>query len=218
MSKLINVKKSDLPSLVTAESKKNFFKGIEELSASVAAIEKAGECFAQIPDNEWKVCKGRLPGEAKRWAQNARDVVKKGLHPAFALMAGELGRKARKLPPSEQARILKEPIEVAILSDNGRIADKEMRMASELNSNELNQVIVEDRAKAWVAEPREQAARARAKAKALENKKESQANFVIEKRNYSVDREGVKLKKKTLSFGQFQELYEDVEKVRKELK
>lgn len=65
---------------------------------------------------------------------------------------------------------------------------------------------------------REQAARARAKAKALENKKESQANFVIEKRNYSVDREGVKLKKKTLSFGQFQELYEDVEKVRKELR
>lgn len=214
---LIQIKKSDLPSLVSTDARKAFFEGIEELSGSVSAIQRAGKAFAKIPDDEWKICKARIPGEARRWAQNARDVIKKGLHPAFALMAGELGRKARKLPASEQVRILKEPIEVAVLSDDGRIVDKEMRMASDLTSAELTRVIPDDRARAWVAEPREQAARARAKLKLLESREEKKPDFEIKRPGYVVNRKGVTLKRKTLSFGQFQELAEDVAKIRKEL-
>ena len=214
---LIQVRKSDIPSLVSTPARKAFFEGIEELSGSVAAIQRAGKAFAKIPDDEWKICKARIPGEARRWAQNARDVIKKGLHPAFALMAGELGRKARKLPADEQVRILKEPVELAILSDDGRIVDKEMKMASELTSTELERVLPDDRSKAWVAEPREQASRARAKLKMIEDREEKKPDFEIKRAGYVVNRRGVTLKKKTLSFGQFQELADDVAKIRKEL-
>lgn len=218
MSKqLIQVRKADVPSMISSPAREAFFEGLRELGGSVDCVRRAGEHFAQIDDGEWRVLKERIPGEARRWAQNARDVIKKGLHPAFALMAGTLGRKARKLPAKEQERILKEPVEVAMFTEDGRIRDKRMILASELNTEQLDLVIAEDRSKAWICEPREQAVRYRAKMKVLMAKEEATTKVEIKKVAYVVNNQGVTLKRKTLSFGQFQELAQDVEKIRKEL-
>lgn len=217
MSKLITIRKGDIPAMVSEPGRESFFAGIEELGGSVECVRRAGEHFAKIEDGDWKILKQRIPGEAQRWAQNARDVIKKGLHPAFALMAGTLGRKARKLPAREQARILREPLEVAILSDLGTIQDKVMKLASELTTGELDRVIADDSKKAWICEPKEQAARARAKLKRIEVKESASPQMEIRKPSYVVNNRGVTLKKKSLSFGQFQELAEDVAKIRKEL-
>jgi len=132
-------------------------------------------------------------------------------------MAGTLGRKARKLSPADQERVLREPIEVAITDADGLMKDKRMMLASEMTSDQLDRVFQETAETARICTPQQQAARARAKVRLLDAQKDHSTDFVIKKSAYSINKNGVTLKKKTISFGQFQELAEDVEKVRKEL-
>lgn len=215
--KLIQVRKSDVPAMISNPSRDAFFEGLSQLGGSVDCIKRAGESFAKIEEAEWKILKQRIPGEARKWAQNARDVIKKGLHPAFALMIGNLGRKARKLSRKDQELILSQPLELAILNEEGRIQDKKLILASDLNSDELDRVIAEDNSKSWLCSPKEQAARYRAKLKMLEGKELLTNEFVIQKPAYTINKKGVKLKRKSLSFGQFKELSDDVERIKKEL-
>jgi len=207
------VRVADLPADIGAGAREAFFEGLSELSGSVDCVRRAGAAFARIPDGEWKVLRARIPGEARRWAQNARDCVTKGLHPAFALMAGTLGRKARKLSPADQERVLREPIEVAITDADGLMKDKRMMLASEMTSEQLDRVFKETAGSTKICTPKEQAAQARAKVKALAIKDSSETKMVIEKPAYLIDRTGVKIKRKSLSFGQFRELVADVAKM-----
>ncbi|MDC0088133.1 hypothetical protein OAI07_01180 [Akkermansiaceae bacterium] len=206
--------RGDIPSNISKSSKDSFFNGLKALGSSVESIREAGEFFARIEDEEWKTLKMRMDGEVKKWAQNARDVIKKGLHPAFALMTGVIGRKARKLSSKDQELILRQPIEIAVLTEEGRIKDKKLVLASDLTSSELDRAIAEDNSKAWICSPQEQASKYRAKLKALENKEAALNEFVIQKPAYTINKKGVKLNKNALSFGQFQELVDDVEKIK----
>ena len=211
--KLTAVRKADLPANISGETREAFFEGLNELSGTVECVKRAGECFARIPDGEWKVLRERIPGEARRWAQNARDCVTKGLHPAFALMAGTLGRKARKLSPEDQERILREPVEVAVIDAEGLMKDKRMKLASEMTSEELDRVFKESSETATICSPREQAARARARLRIAAENEEARPKVEIRKAAYTVNAKGVRLTRKILSFGQLRELIADVEKI-----
>jgi hypothetical protein len=211
--KLIAVKKTDLPANITAETRDAFMQGLSELSGSVDCVRRAGACFAKIEDADWKLLRERIPGEARRWAQNARDCVTKGLHPAFALMAGTLGRKARKLSPEDQERILREPIEVAVINADGGLVDKRFKLASELTTDELDRVFRETSETATICTPKEQAARARAKLRITTEAEAAKPVHEIRKAAYTINTKGVTLNRKTLSFGLLKELVADAEKI-----
>ena len=211
--KLMTVKRGDLPSNISTGARDAFYEGLGELSGSVDCILRAGICFGRIPEEEWKLLRSRIPGEARRWAQNARDCATKGLHPAFALMAGTLGRKARKLSPADQERILREPVEVAVIDGEGLMKDKRMKLASELTADELDRVFKETSTTTVICTPREQAARARVRLRIAAQREEARPKMEIRKAAYVVNSSGVTLKKKSLSFGQFRELVADVERI-----
>lgn len=211
------IKTARIPALVDEKIKQKFIQGLDNLRDSVNNIKKAGEIFASIPDKDWKILKSKIDGEAQKWAENARNVIKKNMHPAFALMNTVLGRKARKLPPKDQVRILREPLEIAMLDEGGRIVDKYMKLASELNLDELKRVIPEDNTKAWIATPKEQASRFRAELKRLEVKTKATTQVEIKKPAYVINNKGITLSSKVLSFAKLKELYEDAEKLKNQL-
>lgn len=211
--KLTTVKKTDLPANLSDASRDAFYEGLEHLSGSVECVRRAGQCFARIADKEWKVLRERIPGEARRWAQNARDCITRGLHPAFALMAGTLGRKARKLSPEDQERILRGPIEVAVLNSEGMLKDKRMKLASEMTAEELSMVFKESSERATICTPKEQAARARARLRISAASEAAKPKIEIRKAAYTLNMKGVTLTKRALSFGQLRELIADVEKI-----
>ena len=209
----------DLPlKIVDEQSIKLFEDGLTHLSGSIESIQRAGECFAQISATDWNKLKSRINGEARRWANNARNVVVKNLHPAFALMSGVLGRKARKLSPSDQLHILQHPIECAVISDDCVLLDKRMIMASDMTTQQINQCIAEDNSKSWICSVKEQLARYRAANRAAIANESKRTSVEINKPAYTLNNNGLTFKRKSMSYGQFAELAEDVQKLLNNLK
>lgn len=195
--------------------------GLKALTRSVDSLHEASIIFMQIPDKEWMEELKHFPRKLKTLADKCRQYGLLGIDTRLLSMSNQFAVRARALTDADKKRVMEQGVECSLYKskDSAVRVGTAMIMPDEMTTEQMD-LCIAPKGKSNFAKIRPPAQQDKEKRRLLKLTKEQETqkeSRVIERKQYTMSNQGVKLKVKTddISFGLLASLIDDFNLIRK---